>query len=105
MRTVLIANRGEIAIRIARACHEAGLAVVAVYSEADAGAPHVLAAADASLSATSLPGTTGTPARATVVRAISLSPMVAIASGGGPIHVRPAAWTARANAAFSARKP
>jgi len=44
MRTVLIANRGEIAIRIARACHEAGLAVVAVYSEADAGAPHVLAA-------------------------------------------------------------
>ena len=44
MRTVLIANRGEIAIRIARACHEAGLAAVAVYSEADAGAPHVLAA-------------------------------------------------------------
>jgi acetyl-CoA/propionyl-CoA carboxylase biotin carboxyl carrier protein len=44
MRTVLIANRGEIAIRIARACHEAGLSAVAVYSEADAGAPHVLAA-------------------------------------------------------------
>jgi acetyl-CoA carboxylase biotin carboxylase subunit len=44
MRTVLIANRGEIAIRITRACHEAGLAAVAVYSEADAGAPHVLAA-------------------------------------------------------------
>ena len=44
MRTVLIANRGEIAIRITRACHEAGLEAVAVYSEADAGAPHVLAA-------------------------------------------------------------
>jgi acetyl-CoA carboxylase biotin carboxylase subunit len=44
MQTVLIANRGEFAVRIARACHEAGLAAVAVYSEADAGAPHVLAA-------------------------------------------------------------
>jgi acetyl-CoA carboxylase biotin carboxylase subunit len=44
MQRVLIANRGEIAVRIARACHEAGLAAVAVYSEADRGAAHVLAA-------------------------------------------------------------
>ena len=44
VRTVLIANRGEIAIRIARACRELGHASVAVYSDADRGAPHTLAA-------------------------------------------------------------
>jgi len=41
---VLIANRGEIALRIIRACHEMGMSAVAVYSDADAGAAHVRAA-------------------------------------------------------------
>ncbi len=41
---LLIANRGEIAVRIVRACREMGIATVAVYSDADARAPHVLAA-------------------------------------------------------------
>jgi acetyl-CoA carboxylase, biotin carboxylase subunit len=44
MKRVLIANRGEIALRVIRACHEAGLEAVSVYSTADRGAPHVHAA-------------------------------------------------------------
>jgi len=44
LHRVLIANRGEIALRIVRACHEEGIEAVAVYSDADQGSPHVRAA-------------------------------------------------------------
>ena len=47
IRKILIANRGEIAVRIARTCHQMGIDTVAVFSDADSNAPHVAFADEA----------------------------------------------------------
>ncbi len=52
-----------------------------------------------------LPGSTGTPALSAMARARALSPIAAMLSGRGPTKISPAASTARANSAFSDRKP
>ena len=78
MKRVLVANRGEIAVRVIRACKDHGLESVAVYSEEDRTAIHT-GMAD---SAYSLNGTTATQTYLNIEKLIAL----AITSGADAVH-------------------
>ena len=78
MKSVLIANRGEIAVRVARACKDHGLKSIAVYSDEDREALHVHAADDAY----SLDGITGAQTYLNIEKIIT----IAKKSGADAVH-------------------
>ena len=125
INSVLIANRGEIALRIIRGCRAAGLRSVAIYSELDRSAPHVREADDAVRVESYLdidevvraaktagadaihPGYGFLSERAPFARAVEAAGLrlVGPTADDGPTSAMPASSSARAKGARSERKP
>ncbi len=79
---ILVANRGEIALRIIRACHDLGIEAVAVYSEADRGAPY-LDAADQTICIGPAPAAESYLRQEMLIRAADVAEVQAIHPGYG----------------------
>src|SRR5215468_5034443 len=82
IRRLLIANRGEVALRVIRACRELGVETVAVYSEADVRAPHV-SAADRAVAIGPAPAVDSYHSTARILEAVDTSGADAVHPGYG----------------------
>jgi len=91
LSAVLIANRGEIAVRVIRACREAGLRSIACYADPDEGAPHVRLADEAHRLPGATPGETYLNGEA----------LLAVAAAAGADAVHPGYGFLSENAAFA----